>query len=133
MNPLILVAFLVSVGLSAVVLFLPEDSQNESSSKTDARDALEQDYITGIIDPAATNKTYQSYLREALQAHGIGDYQTEMNRYRRVMNLLHSEGIGETTGLTGRIKETFDANDKPIRPNDEHLEKLLSTLLRDNS
>lgn len=135
MNPLILIAFLVSVGFSVVILLLPQESESESRAKADARNALEQDYIKGIIDPTATNKSYQSYLREALQAHRIGDYQTELNRYRRVMNLLHSEGIREKTGLTGKLKESYDEKGNPNpagRPNDEHLEKQLSILLRDN-
>jgi hypothetical protein len=133
MNPLILVALLVSVGASVAILFLPETSNSESRNKAEARKALETYYIDtkGSIDVASPNKPYQYYLREALQAHRRGDYATELRSYRHVMNLLHSEGISETFGLTGKIGEPLRPGDSPLPPGDRHLEKQLSILLSD--
>jgi hypothetical protein len=128
-NPLILVALLVSVAASVAILFIPEETQSESRSKATARDAIRKHYTETLtpIDPKLANKPYQYYLGQALQAHSRGDYPTELRNYRHVMNLLHSEGISKVVGLTGRIG-TID--DPPV-PSDRHLEQQLTILLSD--
>jgi len=133
MSPLILVVLLVSVAASAAILFLPDQSQGDSRSKAAARKDIETYYIEtrGSIDPASANKPYQRHLREALQAHSRRDFRTERSHYRHVMNLLKSEGISKTTGLTGQIGETLNSSENPPVRTDRHLEKLLSILLSD--
>ncbi|MEQ8791021.1 MAG: hypothetical protein RIC55_32465 [Pirellulaceae bacterium] len=127
-NPLVLVAVLVSVLMTVAVLFLDDAGVGGSTASKDAaRAVIKQHYIDvpRSIDPTSLNKPYQYYLRAALQAHSRGDAAAEMRNYRHVMNLLHSEGISKISGLTGRIGSV------QTEKTDRHLEHQLSILLSD--
>ena len=44
---------------------------------------------------------YQVLLREAQLAHSHGDFETERQRYRRVLDMLRAEHGADEKGLTG--------------------------------
>ena len=64
---------------------------------------------------------YEVLLREAQRAHTRGDYKTECRNYRKVLDMLHAEGIFELKGVTG------------TRSRDKALEEALSVLLSGTS
>jgi hypothetical protein len=126
-SPLLLVlALAVSTMLSVAMLFWDTSSQRpEAESKADARQSLIDDYINS----PPTLEPYKMLLRRALQAHSRGEYRTERQLYRQVLDMLHAEDknrVGNRRGLTG-LREERD--NRP--PNDQHLKEQLTILLRD--
>ncbi|MBP85869.1 MAG: hypothetical protein CMJ64_03990 [Planctomycetaceae bacterium] len=124
-SPYLLVAALcISLGGSVAMLLIDTEVQrSEGQDKPQARELIERHYISqpGQI----LSEPYQDELRAALQAHNQGDYATERRHYRDVIERLKAENNNELKGLTGQVRAA-----QP--PNDEHLEKQLATLLRDD-
>lgn len=123
-NPIVLIGVMCGSVLFSVLLVLAEfeTSEHHTSDKASARHELE-DFYTNLGDPNKPDAPppppvpYQILLREAKQAFTRGDFAGERAMYRRVLDLLHSEGRNRFTGLTGSPHK------------DEDLEKILSTLL----
>jgi len=127
-NPLILIAVLVSALMSVAVLFLDDEMLGGSSqAKEEARRQIVEHYTKTDtpIDPKSLEKPYQYYLREAINAHSKGDYAAELWNYRHVMDMLHSEGKSEFGGLTGHLGSL----ENPQPESDRHLEQQLTILL----
>jgi len=120
-NPLILVGVLgVSFVMSAVLLFLDtETRKSESQRRADARRELEVNYTQS----SKGLEKYQAELRSALQSHNRRKYDEERKHYRRVIQMLRAEDVDPLKGLTG-----IRRGEAP--PSDEHLESLLSELLK---
>ena len=120
-NPLLLVAVLCFSLLSSLLMlfFEFEASRPPDEVKRLARVAIQRHYIHG--QPLL--EEYQHELRRALQAHNKPDYATERQHYQNVLRLLLAENNDNLKGLTGQARA-----DEP--PNDEHLQELLSILLR---
>lgn len=114
-NPwLMVVAIVFSFGFSALML-LVDFEQLGSGVQTvgDARDKIREYYgVEGDV-----LKPYQMHLRLARQAHSRGDFRTERQEYRAVLDLLFAEGKSKFTGVTGTPES------------DERLEKLISVIL----
>jgi hypothetical protein len=124
-SPFLLVAALcISLGASVGMLLLDtEVRRSERQDKAQARALIEQYYISQPTQ--ILTEPYQDDLRAALQAHNQADYKTERQFYRRVFQRLKAENNNELKGLTGQVRADQ-------RPNDEDLEQLLATLLRDD-
>lgn len=120
-NSLVLIlVFGFSLGMSILMLWMPGGSSGPNeTTKSEALVDLQNHYINDQPPPL---EPYQRLLREAKQARSRGDYKTERARYRRVLDMLHAEGKNKFKGLTGVPSGT-------VPPNDEHLERTLSTLL----
>ena len=136
-NPWILAGVLVgSVGLSVLVLFMPtggSTTATNTSQKDEARRQIEEHYInkprpgeTQRVQDAKL-KPYQQKLRAALEAHHRGDLEREKTLYLEVIDMLHSEGLGETDTLTGKSGRNKEFEESP--PNDTHLQEQLTILL----
>lgn len=123
-SPFLMVAVLcVSLGASVAMLLLDTEARrSEREDKEQARRMIEEVY-TPLQPGQVFLAPYQEDLRAALQAHNRDDYATERKLYRRVISRLKAENNSELKGLTGQVRAQ-----QP--PNDEHLEQLLSTLLR---
>lgn len=120
-NPLMLIIVLgISLTMSVVMLLVDFDNAGQRITESAAREQLEMHYVGSEGDPAP----YQRLLRQALQAHSRGDYNTERRRLREVLDMLHSEGKNRFTGLTG-------VPDADYPPNDAHLEQQLARLLNE--
>ncbi|MBU4270548.1 MAG: hypothetical protein KKE86_06155 [Planctomycetes bacterium] len=120
MNPLVLLGVLsVSVVLSIVLAMIDLNPPADPRSKTkeQQRYLIERDFFgTGNIDNR-TLKPYQILLREAQRAYTRGDYKTERENYRRVLEMLRAERGADRKGLTGS------------RRRDMQLEEAISVLL----
>lgn len=122
-NPMLLLAALgISVGMSVLMLLYEGPaSSGEHRSKRQAREIISERYLHGNpLEP------YQILLREAQQANAQGKYDLERRRYRRVLDMLHSEGKNKSEGLTGLAEPALN---NPGAPNDRELERQLSILL----
>lgn len=119
-NPLVMVGVLtISVVLSIVLALVDVDSSPVSGSKKKGqmRQRLADHYFgLGDLD-AKRLEPYQIRLREARQAYGRGDYKTERQGYRKVLDMLRAERGGDQRGLTGS------------RTKDKELEEALLVLL----
>jgi hypothetical protein len=121
-NTLVMIAvFGFSFGMSILMLFLPEGGPPAETTKAEALKDVQTFYIE---DQPLPLEPYQILLREAKQARSRGDIEAERARYRRVLDMLHAEGKNKFKGLTG-------VPGGSVPPNDEHLERRLSTLLAD--
>lgn len=142
-NLTLIAVFVLSVGLSMVMLFVPMESASSSAQQVAvARKVIRIFHGT----ESAPLEPYQSLLRDANRANGKRDYQTERAKLREVLKLLRAENKNSITGLTRlppevshRINELTNdelkALDGPTGQfrdlkNDEQLERLLAILLR---
>jgi hypothetical protein len=119
-NPLVLLGVLsMSVVLSIVLVLVDWEPPSDSASpqKVQMRQMIEEEYFgAGTID-AKGLEPYQLLLRESQRASTRGDYKTEREQYRQVLDMLRTErGIHEK-GLTGS------------RSRDEKLKNAISILL----
>jgi len=122
MNPLVLAGLLtMSVALSIGLVFIDDQPQGKSLNEEKKRAwyEIEEKYFSHL-DAAAPLQRYQVYLREARQAATRGDRRTEMDRYRKVLDLLRAERGGHERGLTGS------------RERDTKLERHIITLMRED-
>lgn len=122
MNPLVLAGLLaMSVALSIGLVFIDHQPQGQSltEEKKHAWYEIEEKYFSHL-DAAAPLQPYQVYLREARQAASRGDRRTEMDRYRKVLDLLRAERGGHERGLTGS------------RERDAKLQRHIITLMRED-
>ncbi|WP_145056907.1 hypothetical protein [Lignipirellula cremea] len=121
-SPLLVICVLVlSFAASIGMLFMPDDFElSESGSKQKSRDLIVKYYIQPL--PGGELAEYQKRLRLAIQAHSLGNDAQERRYYHQVLDMLHSENQSETRGMTGLRSAS-------THPNDEGLQKLLSTLL----
>lgn len=112
---LLYVAVGFSLLASMLLLLIDADAGRSSAEeRAIARQEITEYYGSGATPPAA----WQRLLREARQAHSLGDRAAERRAYRRVLELLNSEDVRNTyTGLTGS------------RRRDERLRKLIGILL----
>jgi hypothetical protein len=117
---LLLAVVLGSVLLSVAMLFFDTAALvGEPSGKGRARKLVEERYVQ--LSPA---RPCQPLLARAIQAYNRGDSAEERRLYRRVLDMLHSEGKDPNEGVTGAIQSDS-------LPNDKELEELISTLLRE--
>jgi predicted lipid-binding transport protein (Tim44 family) len=113
-NPLFLIiGGAISVCLSVVLLFADLGGEGSDPGEDRVRQQLEL-YYKGQREPLAA---YQSRLRQAQQAYSRGDRKTANQNYRKVLELLRSEGANRFGGLTGTPS------------GDKRLEELLSRML----
>lgn len=124
LNPLVLFGLLaMSVVLSLVMAFIEPGTEGSSNveERQHARYIIQTEYFADEehlkLDNPPPLKPYQRLLRDALEAHARGDYNTERARYRQVLKLLRAER-SEFEGITG----------SPTR--DRELEAQLTILLR---
>lgn len=97
-NPLVMVGVLcLSFVMSTALLLYDFETPRSNSLQVQARKKLPEFYrqTTGPLAP------YQQYLRDAERAHSRGDEKTEHQMYRKVLQLLRSEGRGRYATLTG--------------------------------
>jgi len=114
-NPLVL-AGMVCLSFCFSILLLVADFGGAPSVQ--ATDQVRRRIETYYMNQPGPLAPYQLHLREAEQAHSRGDVRTEQQHYRKVLDLLRSEGRSRFRGLTGTPSS------------DEELEKLLSSVLR---
>jgi hypothetical protein len=102
-SPLLLVvALMASVGMSIVLVMMPAGSGNQDllASQAYARQVIRDKYFSDL-DPNKPLERYQILLREADQAYSRGDRPAEVDRYRRVLDMLRREHDAFDKGLTG--------------------------------
>lgn len=119
-NPLVLVGVLsISVVLSILLVLMEGETPPASNvgKKSQMRQKLADHYFgLGTIDTRPL-EPYQLLLREARQAFSRGDYKTEREHYRKVLDMLRADHGSEDRGLTGSALK------------DKDLEEALSVLL----
>ena len=118
MNPLVVAAALsVSVTLSAVLLLVGTGQPSAAGSQQKAlmRQKIEANYFSA--DENKELEAYQVLLRDAQRAFTRGDYRSERQDYRRVLDMLRAERGSQEKGLTGS------------RTRDHELEDAISVLL----
>jgi DNA-directed RNA polymerase subunit RPC12/RpoP len=118
-NPLLLlVALCVSVAMSLVLVLVDfsPDEQPAQARKANARVDIADKYFSDL-DPKKPLERYQILLREAQEAYSRHDRAGEVDRYRRVLDMLRRERGPFDKGLTG----------SPSR--DKELEEQLTILL----
>ena len=115
---LLLAALVVSVGMSMALVLMPSGSEDQVSlaRRAVARQDIIDKYFSDL-DPKKPLERYQIYLREAQAAYSRGDRASEVDRYRRVLDMLRREHGAFDKGLTG----------SPSR--DKELEEQLTILL----
>jgi hypothetical protein len=118
-DPLVMVGAL-SISLVAsfalVMMQVGPSAASGAQQKAEMRQLLKEQYF-GAGDLENGLEPYQLLLREAQRAHSRGDRKTECRNYRKVVDLLHAEGVSEMKGVTGS------------RSRDKALEDALSVLL----
>lgn len=98
-NPIWLILIMAfGFGLSILLLFV--DMGEVGGAAHDKAEARKQIEIF-CTQTEGTPKPYQERLRQALQARSRRDYATEQKEYRRVLDMLRSEGKNAYTGVTG--------------------------------
>jgi hypothetical protein len=119
-NPLVMLGVLsISVVLSIVLALMDMESPPASGvgKKAQMRQKLTDNYFgSGALD-AKRLEPYQILLREAAQAYSRGDYKTQREHYRKVLDMLRADRGSEDRGLTGS------------RSKDRELEEAISVLL----
>lgn len=119
-GPLLTVLLVVSMLASAALLLWdPSASELKTPGEQYAWEQLETIYFGAGEDL----KAYQRLLREAQQAEHRGDMRQRDARLREVLELLRAEQTNPAFGVTGY--------QTPAPPNDQHLEDLVMTLLRE--
>jgi hypothetical protein len=118
-NPLLLLVLLfMSVAMSLALVLVDWGGGDPVSqrAKANARQVIEDNYFSNLNrnDPL---ERYQVLLREAQEAYSRHDRATEVNRYRKVLDMLHREHGQFDKGITG----------SPSR--DKELEEQLTILL----
>lgn len=118
-NPLLVMGVICLSLVMSIALYLtdlePRD-RTDADAKAHARAMVEEKFFSGL--DRTPSERYQDYLRRAQRAYARGDYQTERNLYRKVLELLRAE---RPTGeyLTGGPTS------------DKELEQHLVTLLKE--
>jgi hypothetical protein len=118
-SPLIMVGALSLSVVLSIVLVMIEVGPSAASGiqqRAQMRQLLREQYF-GADEVDSGLERYQVLLREAQRAHARGDRKTECRNYRKVLELLRSEGIFEVRGVSGS------------RSRDKTLEEALSVLL----
>ncbi len=119
-NPLVMVGVLaISVVLSIMLVLVDVESPPATGlgQKAQMRQTL-ADHYYGLGDLNTEQlEPYQILLRQAQQAYSRGDYKTEREHYRKVLDMLRAERGSEERGLTGS------------RSKDRKLEESLTVLL----
>lgn len=117
-NPLVMIGVLcLSFVMSTALLLVDFESPGSGSARrTQARKQLAHFYETsqGTLAP------YQRHLRDAQRAHARGDTATERQLYRRVLQLLRTEGRSRFSSLTSTPSQ------------DRELEELLAILMSES-
>ena len=120
-NPLVLLGLLSMSVVMSVVLVLVDweaPSVSDALQKAQVRQMIEDEYFgAGAFEVNRRLEPYQLLLREAQRAYSRGDYKTQRQQYRKVLDLLRAERGPEEKGLTGS------------RLRDEKLMDAISTLL----
>jgi hypothetical protein len=110
-SPLVLVGVLsISVVLSILLVLMEGESPPASSigKKAQMRQKLADHYFgLGTLDTRPL-EPYQILLREARQAFSQGDYKTEREDYRKVLDMLRADRGSEEKGLTGSALKDRD-------------------------
>lgn len=116
-NPIWLILIMAfGFGMSILLLFVDlEEVGSVAHAKAEARRQIQLFSAQG----EGPLKPYQERLRQALQAHSRRDFTAERQQYRRVLEMLRSEGKNAYTGVTGT----------PER--DQILERQIGILLKD--
>ena len=119
-NPLVMPGVLsISVVLSIVLALMDVESPPASGvgKKAQMRQKLADNYFGSGALNAKRLEPYQILLREAAQAYSRGDYKTQREHYRKVLDMLRADRGSEERGLTGS------------RTKDKELEEAISVLL----
>jgi len=113
-RPMVVAALLASSLVSSVMLLSSDfESTDDGDVRARARRQLTE-YYQHEDQPLAP---YQNELRESQRARSRGDFRGEQACYRRVLEMLRSEGRTRYQGLTGTPRD------------DQRLEQILSDLL----
>lgn len=123
MHPLLLAGLLTfSVALSILLAVSGPTSPTASLGEKQAekRQFIEQNYFGGGTLDNRPLESYQLLLREAQRAHSRGDRKTELDCYRRVLDMLRAERGEGRPGLTGS------------QSRDKDLEQAIAVLLADS-
>jgi hypothetical protein len=120
MNPLVLLGVLsasVAVSILLVLVGIRRTDTATSQRKDEARQVIESKFFgAGNIENKGL-EPYQVLLREAQRARSRGDFATERQHYRRVLDMLRAERGADEKGLTGSHRR------------DKELEEEISVLL----
>lgn len=119
-GPLLIVLLVVSMLASAALLLW---DPSVSALKTPGEHYVWEQLETIYFGAGDDLKAYQRLLREAQQAEHRGDTRQRDARLREVLELLRAEQTNPAFGVTGY--------QTPAPPNDQHLEELVMTLLRE--
>jgi hypothetical protein len=126
-NPTVLaVGLCFSIGITMLMLFMDTGGFGDNTAQKAAARAEIVEYYGAENDDL---KPYQYHLRQARQARGRGDSETERAEYRKVLAQLRSEAkdkLYRYTGITGRL-DYADTDDN--RKSDRRLEELIAILL----
>ena len=115
-NPLLLIAvFTVSALCTLLMLF--SDPSGAPTVRNDAATA-HQELQHYYLNVPGSPKAYHNLLRESQRAYARGDRKTERDAYKKVLEMLHAEGLDPYKGMTGTPS------------GDRDLERLLGVLLR---
>lgn len=118
---MVLVAVLCfSVLMSVAILFVP--SERSASSELNLNDSLE--HLRENYFGKEPFRDYEIMLREAVQHENRGDRPAAKAIYRRVLDMIHAEGLNERQGLSGPRYALSPPNDADL---EEHLEFLIRT------
>ncbi len=120
MNPLVLLGVLsasVVVSVAMVLIGVQRHDTVTTQRQDHMRQMIESEFFGGGNIETKSLEPYQMRLREAQRAHSHGDFNTERERYRRVLDMLRAERGAEEKGLTGSRKR------------DKELEEAISVLL----
>lgn len=120
-NPIVLIAVLgFSVLMSIAMLFVP--TEGSSSTELNLGDSLV--HIQANYFGQEPFRDYEILLREAVQHENRGDRRAAKAIYRRILDMMHAEGLDEKQGLSGPRYAYSPPNDADL---EKHLEFLIRT------
>lgn len=120
-SPLVLMLVLASSVVMSIMIVVVDwgpIGAGNSQIKAEARARIRADYFDNM-DRNTPLAPYQIYLRDAQQAHSRGEFRTERELYRKVLDLLKAERSPLARGVTGS------------QSRDKTLERYVTTLLRE--